>query len=101
MTWMQSEFPFGDPTISTVQERVSDLHLAKAAVERSVSAKFALFIRDIDHERSILLISPEVSPRVETLPGSWVAGEPGDHVWSLLYGDARSAELLGVNRAAR
>lgn len=99
MQWMQSEFAFGDQTITKVIELVADLHLVKSGLDRKVSFAFGLWSRDLAYETTVLLISPEVSAYVDRLPGNWTVSGPEHHQWAMLYGDARTSELLGVTTA--
>lgn len=95
-TWKQCTIPYG-ANYELIQTAAANLHLLDTAIQRRVSSRFALFIRDEGYEQHVLLLSPELASYVGRIPGEWAdALSPTSHSWALLYGDVRSHEELGL-----
>lgn len=97
MTWMKTTIPRYDAAAMQKAQKVfGDLQFALAAAGHSPPPELALFAADKD-ETTELLISPYAAEFVVALPGEWVECEkPASGPLSLLNGDVRAPEMLGV-----
>jgi len=97
MGWKQCVLPF-NADLTPVHERLYALVLAKAADTGDVERRIAIFIRDEDFERIILLLSPDAAEFSDMLPGEWTDADPGGHRygWTVLYSNGAVPADFGL-----
>jgi hypothetical protein len=96
MSWKQYAIPFGaDPL--PIQEALYAVALSQAASGGQIDTRIAMFARNEDFERTILLLSPEAAKFADRLPGDWTdAGDPSAHGWALLYSAGAGHQDFGL-----
>lgn len=96
MTWKQCTVPFG-ADVHPLQEALFTLSLARARSEGRVTPNLALFTRDEEFKRTVLLLSPEAGEHSHALPGSWEeAVNIHDYGWAVLYSSGVQPPDLGL-----
>jgi hypothetical protein len=96
MSWKQCTIPFASD-VHPIQEALFAISMARARIEGKVRPDLALFTRDEDFERTILLLSPEASKHAHDLPGAWGdAVDIHDHGWAVLYSSGVQPPDLGL-----
>lgn len=100
--FLQQRIPYGQGRETPVQEAVAARHLARVAMAPRGDFIFgyALFERDdADRDHTILLLSPDAAQDAHLFPGTWEpATDVADHEWSLLYGDVRCWDVVGLRK---